>query len=60
MMDAMLVGFDVAEEHSGITFNTELVSLLVDLEPSLSINFGWAYILSDIGVEDFGSAAGEE
>ena len=59
-MDAMLEGFDVAEEHGGITFDTELVSLLVDLEPSLSIDFGWAYFLSDFWVEDFSSTAWEE
>ena len=59
VVDDVSVVFDVAEEHGGVGGQSQFVRHLVDVEPLLRENLGGGDFLADVGMEDFGAAAGD-
>ena len=58
MVDAVLDRLDVAVEHRGVGAQAKLVGRAMDGQPGPGVGLARADLRADLGVEDFGPAAG--
>jgi len=58
MVDAVKWFFDVTIKHGAVGTNPHLMGRSMNLKPSIAVRFVFANLISDLGVKNFGSAAG--
>ena len=59
VISAMEGVFDVAVEHGGVAPQAEFVGRAVDRKPLLRVGLVFADLVTNLGMKDFGAAAGE-
>ncbi len=59
VVDAVVGLLDVAVEHRAVGAEAQLVGRAVDFEPAAGVGLVFADLVADLGMEDFGAAAGQ-